>query len=132
MSKGKFTDGENTATVCVHHSVNKLCVCFLHTEMYNKIKAEVWMYNKQIYISHYDLEAIKQVLNAITTTTNRWRSVSLEVTDSGLCVHEFKIIVHEIRHCGWKNCGYRNFVFGKTEHVSSAFCVLVLHFFEGF
>ena len=29
------------------------------------------MYNKQIYISHYDLEAIKQVLNAITTTTNR-------------------------------------------------------------
>jgi len=124
-------DGENTATIHVQHSVNKLCVPLLHTKVYNKNKDVIWMGNKND-ISQYDLEAIKQVLNAITATTNRWRSHSFEVTDFGLCKHKFKIIIREIRYSGWKNYGYRNFVVGKTEHDSSAFCVLVLHFFKGF
>jgi len=54
-------------------------------------------------ILQYDLEAIKQVLNAIAAATNRWRLHSFEVTDFGLCKHKFKIIIREIRYCGWKN-----------------------------
>ena len=38
MNNGKFMDGENTATIHVQHSVNKLCVPLLHTKVYNKNK----------------------------------------------------------------------------------------------
>jgi hypothetical protein len=72
MSKEKFMDGENTATVCVHHSVNKLCIRLLHTEMYNKIIKLIYKcITKKICCSTADLEAIKHVSIAITTTTNR-------------------------------------------------------------
>lgn len=89
-------DGEYTATVLVHHSVNKLGVPLLNTETYNEIKDEIWMGNKKdMSISQFDLEAIKQVCNAITATTNRWRSLSLEVIDFGLCVHKVQIIIRD-------------------------------------
>jgi len=70
MSNGKFTYGEYTATVHVHHSVNKLRVPLLNTKMYNKIKDEIRMGNKKIYHSMV-WKAIKQVLNDITVITNR-------------------------------------------------------------
>lgn len=70
MSNGKFTDGEYTTTVHVHHSVNKLRVPLLNTKMYNEIKDKVRMGNKKIYRSMI-WKAIKQDLNAITVTTNR-------------------------------------------------------------
>jgi hypothetical protein len=41
MSNEKFAGGEYTATVHVHHSINKLCVPLLYTKMYNEIKDEI-------------------------------------------------------------------------------------------
>jgi hypothetical protein len=79
----------------------------------------------------YNLEAMKQVFEAVTSPNIRCDSLCLESAEFVLSVHKFKIIIHKIRYCGWKIRGYRNSVVGKTELVSNAFCVLVLHLFEG-
>ena len=51
MSNGKFTYGEYTATVHVHHSVNKLRVPLLNTKMYNKLKMKYeWVTKKYIIV----------------------------------------------------------------------------------